>query len=149
LYGIVAYKDSAIALDAILHWKQRVSIRGRLGGECGAHGPAGARTVVHHHLLIPNPAEPFGNLAGDDVGRARGRKGYDVAHRFGRVTLSGRGPWEIRCHSGQREECAKKYMAFVQFVHQSNGQLCQIAPGARRGQRQMAMAAKKSRRGDL
>jgi hypothetical protein len=40
-------------------------------------------------------------------------------------------------------------MAFVQFVHRLNGQLCQIAPGARLGQRQMAMADKKSRRGDL
>jgi hypothetical protein len=62
--------------------KQRVSVGGRLGCECGSYCSASARAVIDQHLVAPHPGEAFRDQTGDDVGRTASRERDDVADRF-------------------------------------------------------------------
>jgi hypothetical protein len=49
----------------------------------GREVAAGARAVLHHHLLAPALGELLANRAREDVARPAGREADDEAHRLG------------------------------------------------------------------
>jgi hypothetical protein len=78
-----------------------MAVGGGVGGEPHADVAAGARAVVHHHLL----PQAFGKLdrdeTADDVGGAARRERHDQPHRARGILLRRR----LRCRQRKRKAC--------------------------------------------
>ena len=84
-YGIFAYSDSAIALDAMLHWNSVYPSAGDLAANAAPTVPPApdrlSTSTCWPHILLNRSVMQ----ARDDVGRASGGKGHDVADGFGGI----------------------------------------------------------------
>ena len=94
--------------------QQRVAVGRRLGDHLTRDIAVGAGTVLDHHRLAEPHGQRLRQQAGNDVGRAAGRKRHHELDRADRIVLRHRGRGEHRDENGEHQperECQTERMA--------------------------------------
>jgi hypothetical protein len=93
--------------DANESWPARgVAVGRRLGRDGHADGTRGAGAIVGDHLLAERFRKDRSQTAGDDVGDAARRPGYDETYRPRRIFLRGRLRRRTKEHRAEQQGCS-------------------------------------------
>ena len=93
--------------------QQRVAVRRRGARDLHADRAGRARMIGDEHLLAPVPRQPFGDDAGDDVGRAARAGGDDQLDRRVGEVLRGCGEWSRRRRANTKAQSRRMFVILL------------------------------------